>query len=155
MAWSSAPGAGTHRTVPSVEIIVEILLQAVWWVLQLLGELLLQAFGELIAELIGRSLKEPFRRPAPISPVLAAFGYGLFGAMAGALSLWLLPALFIDAPWLRAVNLIVTPVLAGLMMAQLGAWRERRDQPTIRLDSFAYGYVFALAMAVVRFAWGH
>jgi hypothetical protein len=138
-----------------VEIIAEIIIQIVWWIVQFLGELLLQAFGELIAELIGRGVKEPFRRPEPIHPWLAAIGYGIFGAIAGAISLWVLPSLFISAQWLRIVNLIVTPLVAGLMMERLGAWREMKDQETIRLDTFTYGFVFALSMALVRFTWGH
>lgn len=138
-----------------MEIIAEIILQIVWWIVQFLGELLLQAFGELIAELIGRSLKEPFRRPEPVHPWLAAIGYGIFGATVGAISLWLLPSLFISAQWLRIVNLIVTPLVSGLMMERLGAWREMKDQETIRLDTFVYGFVFALSMALVRFTWGH
>jgi hypothetical protein len=138
-----------------VEIIVEIIIQIAWWIVQFLGELLLQAFGELIAELIGRSVKEPFRRPEPIHPWLAAIGYSIFGALAGAISLGVLPSLFISAQWLRIVNLIVTPLVAGLMMERLGAWREMKDQETIRLDTFTYGFVFALSMALVRFTWGH
>lgn len=138
-----------------MEIIAEIIIQIVWWILQFLGELLLQAGGELIAELIGRSVKEPFRRPKPIHPWLAAIGYGIFGAVAGGISLWVLPSLFISTEWLRIVNLIATPLVAGLMMERLGTWREMKDQETIRLDTFAYGFVFALSMALVRFTWGH
>ncbi len=138
-----------------MEIIVEIIIQIVWWIVQFIGELLLQAFGELIAELIGRSVKEPFRRPQPIHPWLAAIGYCIFGAIAGAISLWLLPTLFISPQWLRIVNLIATPIVAGLMMERLGTWREKKDQETIRLDTFGYGFIFALSMALVRFTWGH
>ena len=36
-----------------------------------------QAFGELIAEVIGRSVMEPFRRPEPLHPWLAVIGYGI------------------------------------------------------------------------------
>lgn len=82
-------------------------------------------------------------------------GYGIFGAIVGAISLWLLPALFISVEWLRIVNLMATPLVAGLMMERLGAWREKKDQETIRLDTFAYGFIFALAMALIRFTWGH
>ena len=92
-----------------MEIIAEIFIQLFGWVFELLGELLLQAFGELIAELIGRSITEPFRRPKPVHPVLATLGYAIFGALAGGISLWLLPSLFIAADWLRALNLVVTP----------------------------------------------
>jgi hypothetical protein len=46
------------------------------------------------------------------------------------------------------------PGRAGLAMMARGAWRRRRDQELIRLDKFAYGYLFALAMALVRFNFG-
>lgn len=138
-----------------MEIIAEIIIQVVGWILQFLGEFLLQAIGELIAELIGRSVREPFRRPGPIHPWLAAIGYAISGAIGGAISLWLLPTLFISAQWLRIVNVLLTPLVAGLLMERLGAWRKGRDQETIRLDTFTYGFLFALAMALVRFAWGH
>lgn len=136
-----------------MEIFAEIIIQVVGWILQFLGELLLQAAGEFIAELIGRSLSEPFRRPKPLHPWLAAVGYIIFGALAGAISLWVIPTLFISAPWLRLVNIFLTPFVAGILMATLGSWRERHEQETIRLDSFVYGFFFALSMALVRFTW--
>lgn len=137
-----------------MEIIVEILIQVLWWMLEVIGEVLLQGVFEVVAEIFGRRVKAPFRRTRPAHPALAALGYALFGAMAGGLSLWLMPTLFISTPWLRVLNLALTPLLAGLLMERLGNWRRGRDQSTIRLDTFAYGFVFALAMAVVRFVWG-
>ena len=138
-----------------MEIIAEIIIQIVVWIAQVFCEFLIQIFGELIAEFIGHCLKEPFKRPKPIHPWLAATGYGIFGALVGAISLWMLPSLFISAGWLRIASLIATPLLAGLMMERLGAWREMKGQATIRLDAFSYGFVFALSMAIVRFTWGH
>jgi hypothetical protein len=37
-------------------------------------------------------------------------------------------------------------------MAALGAWRIRRGQSLVPLDRFAYGCLFALAFAFVRFS---
>jgi len=134
---------------------MEILVEIVWGIVQFLGELLLQLFGELIGEFIEHSIREPFRRPEPMHPWLAAIGYGIFGAVAGGISLWCLPSLFISVQWLRVVNLLVTPVVSGLMMERLGAWREKKGQATLRLDTFAYGFIFALSMGIVRFTWGN
>jgi hypothetical protein len=36
-------------------------------------------------------------------------------------------------------------------MAAIGAWRARRGEPVLRIDRFAYGYLFALSLALVRF----
>ena len=132
---------------------MELIFQAIWWLLQLLSEILLSAFGELLAELLGRSMSEPFHRPKPVRPWLAAIGYAIFGVVAGAISLWAFPMLFISARWLQVVNLLVSPLLAGVMMERLGAWRETRGQETIALDSFLYGFIFAFAMGLVRFVW--
>lgn len=39
----------------------------------------------------------------------------------------------------------------GLLMSAMGTWRRRRGEELLRIDRFAYGYVFALALAIVRF----
>lgn len=132
-----------------MEILAEIALSLV----RFLGEILLQMIFEALAELGLRSLREPFRRPKPLHPVLAALGYLALGGGAGALSLLAFPEVFIDSVTGRLVNLVVTPLAAGLLMGALGAWRRRRNQETIRLDRFGYGFVFALSMALVHFIW--
>lgn len=137
-----------------MEVIAEIIFQVLGWILQFLGELFLQLVLEAIAELIGHSIKEPFRRPRPVRPWLAAIGYIIFGAVAGGLSIWLLPELFIKAQWLRIANLLFTPLVAGLVMEAIGSWRARRNKEVLRLESFAYGFCFAFAMALVRYAFG-
>jgi hypothetical protein len=47
----------------------------------------------------------------------------------------------------------LVPALAGLTMAALGAWRQRRGQELIRLDRFAYAFIFAFVFSLVRFIW--
>lgn len=137
-----------------MEILAEIIFQILGWLFELLGELLLQMLFEALAEAFGHALRVPFRRKQPVRPWLAAIGYVLFGAAAGGLTLWLVPELYIKTPGLRLANVLITPVLAGLVMEAIGAWRERRDKEVLRLESFAYGYLFALAMAAVRYAFG-
>lgn len=119
---------------------------------QLFGELILQLFFEVFVELGLRTVAEPFqRRP---NPWLAALGYALLGSAAGGISLLAFPSSLIASPFGRLVNLGLTPVVAGAVMAALGAWRRSRDQEPIRLDRFFYGYLFALAMAFVRYRFG-
>jgi hypothetical protein len=137
-----------------VEIIFEILVQIFLWIVQLLFEFLLQILGEALIEFGIRGLREPFRRPEPLNPWLAAMGYAILGSVVGGLSLLLFPELFIKPRWLRVVNLLVTPLLAGGLMSALGAWRSKKGQELIRLDRFSYGFLFAFAMALVRFVWG-
>lgn len=137
-----------------MEIIVELLFQILGFVLRILGEFILQMIFEALGELAVHSVREPFRRPKPIHPALAAIGYAIFGAIAGAISVWLVPHLYLETQTVRIANLVVTPIAAGGVMAAIGAWRRRREKEVIRLETFAYGYCFALAMAIVRFVWG-
>jgi len=135
-----------------MEIIAELLLQLFCFLLEIFGEVLLQGLFELIAELGFQSLGEPFKRRGPVNPLLAAIGYLLYGAIAGGLSL-LLPKMFVVPNMWRLANLIVTPLICGYAMAALGRFRTRRGSEALRLDTFSYGYLFALGMAVVRYVW--
>jgi multisubunit Na+/H+ antiporter MnhG subunit len=129
-----------------MEIIFEV-------IFQFLGELVLQVVFEILAELGLHSVREVFKRPP--NPVIATIGYAIYGAIAGGLSLWWHSGHFTKTTAMRIAVLVLVPLLSGVAMSILGAWRRRRDQSIIRLDRFAYGYVFALAMASVRFIWGH
>jgi hypothetical protein len=115
---------------------------------EVVGEFLLQAIGEALVELGLHSVAEPFRRTP--DPWLAALGYALFGSVLGGLSLLIAPTNLTPAPW-RLMNLIATPLAVGGLMAAMGAWRARRTEPVLRIDRFAYGYLFALSLALVRF----
>lgn len=117
-------------------------------VLEVLGEFLLQAIGEALIELGLHSLAEPFRKPP--NPWLAALGYTIFGAVFGGLSLLAFPANLVPQPW-RVLNLMLTPLAVGGIMVLMGAWRAKRGQPALRIDRFAYGYLFALSLALIRF----
>ena len=116
------------------------------------GELLLQLALELLAELGLRAVGRPFAKP--LHPLAGGIGYALLGAIAGGLSLWWFPQLFIASHAGRIANVIVTPILSGTAMAALGAWRRRRDQHTVLIDRFAYAFIFAMAMALIRLRFG-
>ena len=117
--------------------------------LQLFGELILQLAFEVLCELGLHGIAEPLRRRP--NPWLAALGYLMLGTAAGAISLWPFPSLMIASSFGRLVSLGLVPVLAGAAMTLLGAWRRSRDQEPIRIDRFFFGYLFALAMAFVRY----
>ena len=137
-----------------MEILVEILIQVCTWLLQLVGEILVQILAEAIAELLGHVVRMVFRQLKPIHAWLAILGYTLLGAASGGLSLLVAPELFIHTPWIRVANLVVTPIVCGWVMSCLGSWRRRQHKEAIRLESFAYGFVFAFGMAAVRYGLG-
>ncbi len=123
-----------------LEIIFEVLLEG-----------LLQIVLEIAAEAGLRTLGEPFVNREKRNPFLAALGYFVFGAMLGGVSLLVFPDSFVRSETFHGINIIITPVLAGLVMALIGKLRERKGQELLRLDSFAYGFIFALPMAIIRF----
>jgi hypothetical protein len=135
-----------------MEILFEILLGIFGAFLESMFEILAEAALEIVAGIGLRIITEPFRRPTPVNPVFAGIGYALYGAVAGGVSL-LFPRMFMVAWWLRLLNVIITPVACGFIMAKLGQMREKQGNSIIRINTFFYGYLFALSMAVVRFVW--
>ena len=127
-----------------MEFIFEILLQ-------FLGEILLQVGFEFLAEIGAHGLADTLKKPK--NPVLSAIGFIVWGAVAGAISLLILPNSVIANPVFRQINVLVTPLVAGGVMMLIGRQRGKRGQSIVRLDRFGYAYAFALAMAVVRYVW--
>ncbi len=136
-----------------MELALELLLEILLTVLQFFGEIVLQILFEAGVEFIGHALRS--RVPAkPVHPALAALGCAALGALAGRISLFILPSLLLARPWMRAVNLVAAPLIAGFVMSAIGNMRQRREQERSPLDRFWYAFLFALSMALVRFFWG-
>jgi hypothetical protein len=138
----AAPNRGVRYRV--MEFVFEI-------VLQFLGEILLQIIFEVLVELGLHRLGDTFKKPR--SAVLSTIGFILWGAMAGGISLLVFPRSAISNIAYRSVNLIVTPLIAGGVMALIGRQRDKRGVALVRLDRFAYAFLFAFSMALVRFVW--
>jgi hypothetical protein len=125
-----------------MELIFEIFIQVV-------GEILLQAVFEILVELGAHSLADTFKKPK--SPALSTIGFVLWGSIAGAASLFIFPQSFIVNPVIRTINVMVTPLIAGGIMMIIGRQRDKRGRGLVRLDRFGYAFVFAFAMAIVRY----
>ena len=118
------------------------------------GEMLLQLLAEVLLDLGMDSLAETVRSRKKRNPVYAFFGYALLGGLIGGLSLLIFPELLLDNKSHAIGNMIITPLVAGLMMMSIGLIKRRRHKIIIRLDSFLFGYIFALMMAVTRYIFG-
>jgi hypothetical protein len=121
--------------------------------IQLVGELLLQVVADMLVEWGIQGVAQAVKRQLA-SPLFAAIGYILLGAVAGGISLLIFPRHLIRVPWLKFLGLAAVPLAAGVAMSLVGWLRRRPGRELIRLDSFIYGFVFALAMTLIRFFWG-
>ncbi len=76
-----------------------------------------------------------------------ALAYMSLGSVAGLVSIVLFPKLAIREEWARWRNLLVTPILAGSLMAWIG---QQHGRERTGIERFSYGALFALAMALTR-----
>ncbi len=82
---------------------------------------------------------------------LATLGYALSGGILGGITLPVASHHFITSDSLRLVNLLLSPVAAGLLMVAFGTWRTRRGEASFSIDKFLFEYIFALSLALRRY----
>ena len=111
----------------------------------------LEFSGDLVTELLFRCFGHTVKPPEKRNPILAGIGYALLGLIAGGLSLLIFPNSFARTEKFHGISMLVSPVLAGLGMAGLGWLLKRQGKRVMRLDSFIYGFIMALPIAIVRF----
>ena len=116
---------------------------------ELLFEFLFELFLEAIVGLIVRAARSLFSNAA-FSPTFAAAFYLLLGCASGAASLLLFPHPIFHPSKLHGISLLISPILTGLAMSQVGTLLRRNGRETVRIESFGYGFAFALGFAIVR-----
>jgi hypothetical protein len=124
-------------------------------------EFLLEAFLELIAaavlDLATRALLGVFTGIAEAikgNRVLTSIVYALLGASAGALSLLVLPHPLIHRQHpipFHGISLVISPLVAGVVLSLVGNILRRLGKRVTPLETFGYGFAFAVGMALVRF----
>jgi len=122
------------------------------FITQIIFELVLQIFGEVLVEIGLRSLVEPFRQREEHNSKGVLVGYTLLGFIVGGLSLLIFPQSFVRSQTMHGISLLITPLLAGAAMSGMGWLRLRQGKKLLLIDTFSYGFIFAFAMALVRFA---
>ena len=122
--------------------------------MELLLEILLELVLPLIAEIFAELALHKVTRFVQVQPaarvVVTALMYFGVGLVAGFFSLLIFPKAFVRSSTLPGISLLITPVLGGLVMSYIAWLRVRTWDWTIRLETFAYGFVFAFAMALLR-----
>ncbi len=82
---------------------------------------------------------------------LAAVSYFCFGVLTGAISLFFFSHSILPPRGIHGLSLIVSPVLTGAAMSFLGGLLRKMHKRITRIESFSYGFAFALGVALVRF----
>lgn len=137
-----------------IEIIIEIIVELA---IISAGEFLLEALLRGISKISGglfmpsSSENEDGSLSYKVPPPIAAAGYLFLGAVSGWLSLLVIPKAMITHSAGQIVNLIVTPIVGGLVMELWGRFLKKKDKQTLRLNSFVYGFVLSLGIVVVRY----
>lgn len=115
---------------------------------EFLFEVGLQVVFEILSSSGVRRAKRDGSEPTSAWP--AAIGLACLGCIVGWISALMFPVMFLTSPSSRWANVVLTPIGAGLVMAAIGRRRGRQGKPVGRLERFAFAYLFALGMAVVR-----
>ena len=118
--------------------------------LEILLELVLPLVTEIFAELFLHRLDRFVRAHTALRIVVTALMYFGVGIVAGFFSLLIFPRAFAHSSTLPGISIVITPVLGGVLLSYIAWLRVRTWDWTIRLETFAYGYLFAFAMTLVR-----
>jgi hypothetical protein len=133
-------------------------------VLAAIAEVLFEALFEVacegLASLSTRGIRKVFESISDVHPIAAisdvnpiatTFALGMLGVLVGFLSVVVYPHPFVHPSRLHGISVIASPLITGLVMSQLGRLLRSRGRRVVPIESFGYGFVFAFAMALVRF----
>ena len=115
--------------------------------LDFIVEILMQIVIEVFAD--GLSSQGKRRNPErETSPLMTVVLYAIVGVLTAALSILFFPHPFIHSSTGRLLNLILTPLGMGLLMAFIGAIRHGDG---LRLQRFACAYALSFSFSLTRF----
>jgi hypothetical protein len=124
-------------------------------VLAAIAEALFEAIFEIafegLASLLIRAIAKLFKTVSDVNPVATTFALGMLGALVGSFSVLAHPHPLVHPSRFHGVSVIASPLITGLVMSQLGRLLRNHGKRVMSIESFGYGFVFAFAMALVRF----
>jgi hypothetical protein len=121
--------------------------------LEIFAEVLLQVVAEFGVAIAGRWFDNLFSESRPWGPAAAAVGYFILGLIFGLASLFLFPHPLVKPSRFHGISLLISPLITGLIMSQVGVWIRQREFRRTRIESFTYGATFAFGIALIRFIW--
>jgi hypothetical protein len=124
-------------------------------VLAAIAEVLFEAIFEIafegLASLLIRAIATFLKTVSGVKPVATTLAHLMLGALVGFLSAVAYPHPLIHPSRFHGVSVIASPLITGMVMSQLGRLLRNLGKRVMPIESFGYGFVFAIAMALVRF----
>lgn len=121
-------------------------------IFEIVGEFLMELLMGVLADLLARAVRPLFVVSHRMGPVLSSVIIVLAGCAAGYLSFLMFPHPLVPTRRVPGASLLISPIAAGFGMSFIGWMVGRRGGRRARIETFRYGFVFALALAITRFA---
>lgn len=121
-------------------------------ILEIFGEALMELLMGALADLLSRLLRRLFFGFHRMGPLFSGAVFALVGCGAGLFSTAAFPHPIFGTHHIHGVSLLISPIAAGFGMSLIGWMVRRRGGRRTQIETFRYGFVFALAMAIVRLA---
>ncbi|MGA3046477.1 MAG: hypothetical protein ABSD67_07615 [Terracidiphilus sp.] len=123
--------------------------------LGLIAEVAFEAVFEVavleLASLLLRAISKLFKSISHGNLVATTIALRMLGALAGFLSVAAYPHPLVHPSRFHGISVIASPLIAGIVMSQLGRVLRNHGRRVMPIESFGYGFAFAFAMALVRF----
>ena len=120
-------------------------------ILEILGEVFLEVCLEFLASLLVRVGRRAISTPPRQGRFFTGFLFAVFGASAGLLSVRIFPHPLVHPSRFHGMSLLISPIITGLVMFATGRLELRLGRKPTQIETFWIGFVFALALAIVRF----
>jgi hypothetical protein len=117
----------------------------------ILGEVIIQVGLEFLASLLVRAGRKAISTPLRQDRLFTGFLFVVFGASAGLVSVHIFPHPLVRPSRFHGISLLISPVITGLVMFATGRLVQKLGRKPTQIESFWIGFVFAFAMALVRF----
>jgi hypothetical protein len=125
----------------------DLLVEVLAALFEIVGEFLLQVIFELAVEALASLIN--FKGQS--GPIASAIALMLGGGTAGFLSILLFPHRLIAARTaFPGISLLLAPLATGYAMQLFGGWLRSTGRYTSSLATFRGGFLFAFAMASIR-----
>jgi hypothetical protein len=127
-------------------------MELLWILVELFLEIVIELFGEVVVRAISAAFPSSRNYFEKLGEFVASLLMGTFiGVIAGIISVFVFPTIFIKSEAVQISNLIISPFLIGFAVMGLAQMRKRRGKAPLRVDTFWNGFFFALGMSLLRY----